>query len=76
MRRALAKVNIAHDSSILPHLHLPEDIAELFVEAIAEPARRGETDVTPAEEIGDPVPAIDARREARLKHLTATRAPL
>ena len=45
-------------------------------EAFAEPARRGERDVTPAEGLGDPVPAIDARREARRKHSTATRAPL
>ena len=60
----------------MPHLHLPEDIAQPFEEAVAQPARRGKTDLTPAEELANPVPAIHARREARRKHLTATRAPL
>ena len=67
LRRDPATVNIAHDSSTLPHLHLPEDIAELFEEAIPDPARPGETDLTPAEELQDPVPTIIARREARQK---------
>ena len=67
LRRDPATVNIAHDSSVLPHLHLPEDIAELFEEAVPEPARHGETDLTPAEELQDPVPTIIARREARQK---------
>ena len=64
LRRTAATVNIAHDSDVLPHLHLPEDIEELFLEAIAEPARRGESDETPPEELRDPVSAIVARRPA------------
>ena len=67
-------MSIAHDSSVLPHLHVPEDIVELFQEAIAEPARNGESDEAPAEELGDPVPAIVERREAHRRRLTATRA--
>ena len=49
MRHTPATVNIAHDCSVLPHLHVPEDIVELFQEAIAEPARKGESDEMPAE---------------------------
>ena len=64
MRRTSATVNIALDSDVLPHLHLPEDIAELFQEVVPEPARRRESNEMPAEEFGDPVPAIVARREA------------
>ena len=64
LRRTLGTVNIAYDSDVLPHLHLPEDIAEFFQEAVAEPTRRGESDETPAEELGDPVPAIVAHRGA------------
>ena len=53
---------------------MPEDIAELFQEAVAEPARNGESDDAPAEELGDPVPAIVALREAHRRLLAATRA--
>ena len=67
-------MNIAHDSNVLPQFHVPEDIVERFQEAIAEPARNGESDEAPAEELGDPVPAIVARREAHRRRLTATRA--
>ena len=70
-----ATVNIALDSSVLPQLHLPEDIAELFQEAVAEPARRGENDETPAEELGDPVPATVARRDAHQRRLAQTEPP-
>ena len=72
LRQTPATVNIAHDSIVFPHLHVPEDIVELFQEAIAEPARNGESDEAPAEEFGDP--AIVARREAHRRRLTATRA--
>ena len=64
LRQSTATVNIAHDSSVLPHLHVPEDIAELLQKDVAEPARNGESDNVPAEELGDPVLAIVARREA------------
>ena len=74
LRRTPATVNIAHDSSVLLHLHVPEDIVELFHEAIAKPARKCESDEAPAEELEDPVPAIVARREAHRQRLTATRA--
>ena len=46
-------LNIAHNSDVLPHLHLPGGIKELFLEAVAEPARRGESDETLAEEVRD-----------------------
>ena len=47
---------------MLPHLHLPEDIEQLFPAAIPEPAQRGEDDGLPADELRDPVPAILAQR--------------
>ena len=56
-----------HDPSRLPHLHLPEDIVQLFPAAEVDPPRRGEDDRRPDEELADPVPGIEARRErARL----------
>ena len=55
-----AAVYIAHDLMLLPHLHLPEDIATLFEEEILEPPRRGEEDVDPIIELRDPVPALRA----------------
>ena len=58
LRHTPATVHIAHDSSGLPHPHVPEDIVYFFQEAIAEPAQ------APAEELGDPVPDIVARCEA------------
>ena len=58
--RSDAAVYIAHDSTLLPHLHLPEDIATLFEEAIPDPPRRGEEDVDPIIELSDPVPALQA----------------
>ena len=35
LRRMPATVNIVHDSDVLPHVHLPVHIEELFPEAIA-----------------------------------------
>jgi len=55
-----AAVYIAHDLTILPHLHLPEDIASLFEEAVPDPPRRGEEDIDPIVELRDPVPALQA----------------
>ena len=43
-----ALVTSAHDPAVLPHLHLREDIAELFQEAILDPPRREEDDLDPA----------------------------
>ena len=57
-----AAVYIAHDATRLPHLHLPEDIASLFEEAIPEPPHRGEEDIDPIIELRDPVPALRALR--------------
>ena len=56
---------LAHDPAVLPHLHLPEDIARLFPEAIIDPPRRGEDDLDPADELRDPVPAV---RRLRVTH--------
>ena len=56
---------LAHDPAVLPHLHLPEDIARLFPEAIIDPPRQGEDDLNPADELCDPVPAI---RRLRVTH--------
>ena len=56
---------LTHDPAVLPHLHLPEDIAELFPEAIVDPPRRGEDDRNPADELCDPVPAIRRLRVTR-----------
>ena len=53
-----AAVHLAHDPVILPHQHLPEDIAGLFPKAIADPPRRGEKDLDPVDELQDPVPAL------------------
>ena len=61
-----AAVYIAHDPAVLPHLHLPEDIARLFEEAIPEPPRRGEEDLDPIDELSDPVPALQAQRRKRV----------
>ena len=55
-------VHLAHDPVLLPHQHLPEDIARLFPEAVADPPRRGEDDDDPVEELSDPVPALQALR--------------
>ena len=55
----------AHDPAVLPHLHLPEDIAELLPGAMIDPPRRGEDDLNPADELCDPVPAI---RRLRVTH--------
>ena len=60
LKSADAAVYVAHDPLILPHLHLPEDIASLFEEAVPEPPRRGEDDVDPVDELRDPVPALQA----------------
>ena len=54
--------HVAHDPLILPHQHLPEDIARLFPEAIADPPRRGEEDLDPVDELQEPVPALQAIR--------------
>ena len=56
---------LAHDPAVLPHLHLPDDIARLFPETIIDPPRRGEDDLYPADELRDPVPAI---RRLRVTH--------
>ena len=56
------EVNLAHDPAVLPHMHLPEDIAELFEEARPEPPHRGEDDMDASEELADPVPSIRAAR--------------
>ena len=61
-----AAVYIAHDPSVLPHLHLPEDIARLFEEAIPEPPHRGEEDLDPIDELSDPVPALQVQRCKRV----------
>ena len=63
-----AAVYIAHDPTILPLLHLPEDTASLFEEAVPEPPRRGEEDIDLIEELRDPVPALQAliNRRCRL----------
>ena len=53
---------LSHDPSCLPHLHLPEDIARYFPAAEPEPARRGEDDQRPGDELADPVPGIETRR--------------
>jgi len=55
-----AAVYIAHDPTLLPHLHLPEDIATLFEEAVPDPPRRGEEDIDPIVELRDPEPALQA----------------
>ena len=55
-----AAVYIAHDPTLLPHLHLPEDIATLFEEAVPDPPRRREEDIDPIFELRDPVPALQA----------------
>ena len=39
LRRASATGNTSHNSDALPHLRLREDLAVLFLEAVAEPAR-------------------------------------
>ena len=54
---------LSHDPSCLPHLHLPEDIARYFPAAEPEPARRGEDDQRPGDELADPVPGIEMRRK-------------
>ena len=59
-------VHLAHDLVFLPHQHLPEDIARLFEEAVADPPRRGEDDDDPVEELSDPVPALQAIRRRML----------
>ena len=41
---------------------MPEDIARLFPEAVADPPRRGESDTLPSEELSDPVPTLRAMR--------------
>ena len=57
---------MAHDPAFLPYQHLPEDIARLFEEAVADPPRRGEDDDDPVEELSDPVPALQAIRSRML----------
>ena len=69
-----AHINIAHDTSVLPHLHTPEDIAELFPEAEVDDARRGEGDEDPVRELRDPVPAITAAR-SKGSHPTKSNTP-
>ena len=60
--KAHIAVHLAHDPVLLPHQHLPEDLARLFEEAVADPPRRGEDDDDPVEELSDPVPALQAIR--------------
>ena len=57
-------VHLAHDPVLLPHQHLPEDIAELFPEAIPDSPRQDEDDGDPVEELSDPVPALQALRRS------------
>ena len=65
-------VHLAHNPVLLPHQHLPEDIAELFTEAIPDSPRRGEDDDDLAEELSDPVPALQASSR-RVPAANATR---
>jgi hypothetical protein len=60
-------VYIARDPVLLPHLHLPEDIASLFEEAVPDPPRRGEEDIDPIDELRDPEPALQAHINRRRK---------
>ena len=50
--------HLARDPVRLPHQHLPEDIARLFEEAVADPLRRGDDDDDPVVELSDPVPTL------------------
>ena len=61
-RKSDATAHLAHDPVFLHHQHLPEDIARLFPEAIADPPRRGEEDLDPVDELQDSVPALQALR--------------
>ena len=62
------EVNIAHDPAVLPHMHLREEIAELFDEARPESPHRGEDDLDAAAELVDPVPRIRATQAIHHKH--------
>ena len=62
------EVHLAHDPAVLPHMYLPEDIAELFQEACPESPHRGEDDLDASEELADPVPSIRAARANIHKH--------
>ena len=63
-----AEVHLAHDPAVLPHMYMPEDIAELFEEACPESPRRGEDDMAASEELADPVPAIRSARAVARRH--------
>lgn len=62
------EVHLAHDPAVLPHMYLPEDIAELFQEACPESSHRGEDDLYASEELADPVPSIRAARAVVRRH--------
>lgn len=56
--------HIVHDPAVLPHNYLPEEIAELFPEAVPEEPHRGEDDQEPVNELRDPVPELRRQRLA------------
>ena len=56
--------HIVHDPAVLPHNYLPEEIAELFPEAVPEEPHRGEDDLEPVNELRDPVPELRRQRLA------------
>ena len=62
------EAHLAHDPAALPHMHFPEDIAELVQEVCPESPHRGEDDLDASEELADPVPSIRDARAANPKY--------
>ena len=56
------EVNLAHDPAVLPHMQLPQDIAEVCEEAQPQSPHQGEEDMDASEELADPVPSMRATR--------------
>ena len=50
-----------HDTNVLPHSYMADDIEKLFPRVVPEAAKPGEDDIDAHEGLGDPVPAIQAR---------------
>ena len=59
-------VHSDHNPVLLPQQHLPQDMARMFPEAVADPHRRGDDDDDPVDELLDVVPALQALRRRML----------
>ena len=65
---------LPHDTGVLPHLHLREDIETMFPAAVPHSPRRGDDEDAQDGDLEDPVPAMDRRRASFARSLGTVHA--